>query len=161
MVVGGVLFLLFALAVALPHFGHRWLHDHHGIESTEGLDKIKEFARRFYVTDRHDGQGNLLPRRFPQTTPLTPPKPHCERAATPMALWAHPGWKELQFYIEDPHYYSFEFKSAGTGAAAVFTARSLGDLDCDGVLSTFELRGFIDKDGKVQAEGPIIWNEIE
>jgi hypothetical protein len=36
-----------------------------------------------------------------------------------------------------PHAYSFAFESNGTG----FVARARGDLDGDGTLSTFEVRG--------------------
>lgn len=42
-----------------------------------------------------------------------------------------------------------------------YTAWSRGDLDCDGVQSTYELRGSIDKDGTVKLVGPMVTNEIE
>ena len=162
LVLGGLLLMLVALAVALPYVASRWGHDCHRVEPTEGLDRIKNGARYFYETVRHDSNGDQLPRRFPRSTPPTPAKPRCEKATTPEALWnIMPGWKELKFAITEPHYYSFQFLSAGTGAAAVFTARATGDLDCDGELSTFELRGSVDRDGTVKVVGPVIWNEIE
>lgn len=161
LVLGGLVLVLVGLLVARPDLAHRLLHDCHNVESTEGLDKIKAGAYFFYRTDRHDRQGNLLPRRFPRSTPLTPPRPRCDKAATPRAQWDLPGWMELKFYIEDPHYYSFQFLSAGTGSAAVYTARAYGNLDCDSEQSTFELRGSIDEQGKVKVVGPIISNELE
>jgi hypothetical protein len=51
--------------------------------------------------------------------------------------------------IEDPHYYSYQFESAGKGHAAAFTATAMGDLDCDDDYSTFELTGRIQPDGSV------------
>lgn len=131
------------------------------MEPTEGLDRIKNGARAFYQNPRHDQQGQRLPARFPRSTARTPAAPRCEKLATPPGRWQAPGWKELQFAIEEPHYYSFEFLSSGSGLGAVFTARSYGDLDCDGTLSTFELRGSVDPQGQVKVVGPIIWNEIE
>ena len=63
--------------------------------------------------------------------------------------------------ITDRHRYSYSFVSAGTNTRAVYTARALGDLDCDGKLSTFELRGSIDREFGVRVVGPIINNELE
>ncbi len=161
-VLGGLFLLLVAAVFALPFLPHSWLHEcHHSVEAVEGLDKIKSGARHFYVTERLDSQGNPLPRRFPRSAPLTPPKPNCDKAVTPKQQWDLPGWKELKFYIEDPHYYSFQFHSAGTGSAAVYTARSYGNLDCDEELASFEVRGSVDKDGTVKVLGPIVSNEIE
>ncbi len=63
--------------------------------------------------------------------------------------WAHPTWKALTFEMRDPHYYQYEYVSDGTGAESRFTVRALGDLNCDGVMSTFERIGTIDSEGNV------------
>ncbi len=160
-VLAGVLALAVAVFVTLPYLVHRRGHNCGQVEPTEGLDKIRSGARHFFESERYDSQGNLLPKRFPRSVPPTPSKPNCEKAVTANARWGMPGWQELRFAITEPHYYSFEFHSAGTGSASVFTARARGDLDCDGVLSTFELRGSIDAEGVVKVAGPILWNEIE
>jgi len=86
---------------------------------------------------------------FPSAAPLTPgtptdlfcrdgkPKPHVSDAST----WAGETWKALGFKIEGPSNYAYEFATASNGSVSQFTARALGDLDCDGVLSTFERVG--------------------
>jgi len=55
--------------------------------------------------------------------------------------WDNPSWQALTFAISDPHYYSYEYTSDGTGTNAQFTARANGNLDGDGTLSTFERAG--------------------
>jgi hypothetical protein len=55
-------------------------------------------------------------------------------------VWEAPPWKALDFrpVAEGvPHAYAFAFDSAGGS----FVGRARGDLDGDGVLSTFEVRG--------------------
>lgn len=78
----------------------------------------------------------------------TPPLGTCCRAGgarcAPRAdLWDHPTWRALQFEVADPHYYHYQYVADGDG----FVVRALGDLDCDGTYSTFEIRP--------GAEGPV------
>ncbi len=69
------------------------------------------------------------------------------------------------FQVSDPHYYVYQFDSNGTGADATFTATAFGDLDKDGVLSTFQRtgKGQIDEYGcSAKAAGAITTeNELE
>lgn len=150
---------LVGLALLFSQLGR---HRCHVVEPTEGLDKIKAGARQYYVHHRYDQQGNLLPKRFPNSTRLTPALgPNCDRGVTPSIQWQSRGWKQLQFAISEPHYYAFQFTSSGAGPNARFTARAYGDLDCDGEWSTFELRGSVDPEGVIKVVGPIITDEIE
>lgn len=72
--------------------------------------------------------------------------------------WSHPTWRALNFKIDSPHRYQYEYVSDGKS----FTARAIGDLDCDGVLSTFERVGLIDRDGNINdGAGLYKRNEIE
>ena len=132
------------------------------VEATESLDKIKGGARQYFVTDHWDSNGNLLPKRFPASMARTPSRPPCGRTViTPTVVWDRAGWGKLHFALTTPRRYAYTFDSAGTGTASVYTATANGDLDCDGVLSTFEIRGSIDGEGAVRVVGPIISNEIE
>jgi hypothetical protein len=88
--------------------------------------------------------------RFPESAPLTPVgRTAClggegVMMAPDTADWAHPTWVSLNFAIDTPHDYQYEFAVQG----GQFTARVLGDLDCDGVRSTFEWVGSVDPSGK-------------
>jgi hypothetical protein len=62
--------------------------------------------------------------------------------------------------MDDPHYYRYEYEVAADGRS--FSARALGDLDCDGVYSTFEMVGDVAPDGTVTgASGMFQQNELE
>lgn len=127
------------------------------------MDKIRGGARQYYVVDHWDSQGNLLPKSFPVRIPMTPPEgPSCNKKFTSSAGWDRAGWGPLHFASTGAQSYAYEFWSNGlTGTAAVYTARGYGDMDCDGVWSTHELRGSIDNEGSVKVVGPLVTNEGE
>jgi len=55
---------------------------------------------------------------------------------------ASQGWRCLRFSIEQPQYYMYNYSSPGGGArGTTFEASAQGDLDGDGTLSNFALRG--------------------
>jgi hypothetical protein len=95
-----------------------------------------------------DRAGTILPKQFPVTTPLTPAAPACI-GYVPVphhftdADWSHPTWVALGFRPEAPSYFQFEFISDGIGRGSHFTVRAVGDLDCDGMTTTFELPGVV------------------
>ena len=80
--------------------------------------------------------------RVPGTAaPLTPSLACCEQGGKCQPdpeTWAAPGWKELEFSIDDPYRYAYEYAPDPNGQGA--TVRAIGNLDCDRALSTFELR---------------------
>jgi hypothetical protein len=76
--------------------------------------------------------------------------------------WEGPTWQALAFNLSDPHYYSYEYVSSGTGTTAVFTARALGDLDGDRTYSTFERSGGATPTYEVQGSAGVwMYNETE
>lgn len=57
------------------------------------------------------------------------------------------GWQCLNFSMEDPQYFQYNYTATGTNAVDnTFQAVGRGDLDADGVLSTFTLAGKIQKE---------------
>lgn len=137
-------------AVAIPAF-MKYVRRSKTSEATMNVRRMFDGAVAFYMTDRYGPDGQLLPRRFPQTTPPSPDRKFCEDGddgfnADP-SVWKHPGWQELNFAVDGAHRYQYQFISVGTGTDAMFTARALGDLNCDGVLSTFERVGVVDDEG--------------
>jgi hypothetical protein len=56
-------------------------------------------------------------------------------AASP-DTWRAPGWKALGFTIDDPHRFSYAYQPTADGAVL----RAVGDVDCDGQPSIYELR---------------------
>lgn len=124
------------LAVALPAF-FRNLSASKLSEPIEGLDRLVTSAIAYA-----DARPQEI--SFPPSTPLTPAQvPRGVRAVDPPEAWEHLTWKSLDFRFEEPHAFSFRFESeldATTGAMR-FIATAHGDLDGDGALSTFAVRG--------------------
>ncbi len=139
------------LAVAVPAFV-RELHGSRFVEPTEGLQKIGAGALAYAEANG----------RFPDSAPMTPSAvPRGKKEVDPPGTWEAPTWKALGFKpVADgvPHAYAFSFESTGDR----FVAQAKGDLDGDGVLSTFEIRGFARKGEKpTLVPGMVIDSELE
>jgi hypothetical protein len=82
-----------------------------------------------------------------------------------MSLWTDSKvWNAMNVQQETPHYFHYDFKwanvSTGFGSCQ-FTAQAFGDLDGDGVYSTYERAGAADENGVNAAAGLYIDNELE
>ncbi len=147
----GVALLGSVAAVAVPAFV-RELHSSHHVEATAGLARLASGALSYAEANQH----------FPESAPLTPAvPPRGKKEADPPGTWDGPTWTALGFRAapEDvPHAYSFAFDSTGTS----FVARARGDLDGDGILSTFEVRGVARVDEPAHLEpGMYVEAELE
>jgi len=124
------------LAVAVPSF-IRNLSFSKLSEPIDGLDRMVTNAIAY-------SEGRPQDISFPPSAPLTPAEvPRGKPASDPPEAWEHLTWKSLGFRFDRPHSFSFKFDSALDPQTGVmrFVATSHGDLDGDGVLSTFEVRG--------------------
>jgi hypothetical protein len=124
------------LAVAVPAFV-RNLSASKLTEPIEGLDRMVGSAVAYAA--QHPQEIS-----FPPSAPLTPAEvPRGVRVVDPPEIWQHLTWLSLRFGFVDPHAFSFKFDSELDPVTQVmrFTATAHGDLDGDGMLSTFEVRG--------------------
>jgi hypothetical protein len=139
------------LAVSVPAFV-RNLHASHVIEAVDGLAKIQSGA----VAYAH-ANGNALP----PSAPLTPASvPRGTRAADLPGVWDHPSWRAVDFRAAPenvPHAYAFAIDSS----SSELVARSHGDLDGDGIVSTFEVRVRQESDGMRAVAGMYVEAELE
>lgn len=152
-------------AVAIPAF-MKYTRRSKTSEATMNIRRLFDSAVSYYVMSSYAPDGTPRPGHFPPSAPLTPDAPHCGRDGEQYLPrpddWSHPTWQALNFAINEPHYYRYEFISTGEGPSAMFTARALGDLNCDGVLATFERIGTIDEEGNVTGgAGMYQANELE
>ncbi len=72
----------------------------------------------------------------------------CEQGGTcspDPALWATPAWQALGFSIDGDYRYTYSYVPDPGGRSAVI--RAVGDLDCDGESSLYEVELRIDPDG--------------
>lgn len=139
--VGGSLF-----AVAVPAF-LRNLSASKLTEPIEGLDRMVVSAVAYAASHPQEIS-------FPPPAPLTPAEvPRGVRVVDAPEIWQHLTWRSLRFgFCTDadraaptcvPHAFSFKFDSELDPVTHVmrFTATAHGDLDGDGMISTFEVRG--------------------
>jgi hypothetical protein len=123
------------LAVAVPAF-FRNLSASKLTEPIEGLDRLVTSAVAY---------AELRPQEisFPPSVPLTPAQvPRGMRALDPPESWEHLTWRSLDFRFDEPHAFAFQFDSELDASKTMrFVATAHGDLDGDGALSTFEVRG--------------------
>lgn len=115
-------------------------------EAVDNLDKIYKAATYYFQDPKNDPErpDKRLACYFPDTIPCTPAKDACaspdkKLPGGPASTWD--AWAALAFEIKEPHYYQYCFESSGVGATARFKATAIGDLDCDGVKSTFTREG--------------------
>jgi len=152
-------------AVAIPSF-IKYTRRSKTVEATASLDGIRTGAVQYFMADHYSKQGKLLPKKFPPSSGgWWPAKPCCEMPDYKCPLvpgsWDRSPWNELNFMLPAPHYYQYRFTSAGQGKDATYTAQARGDLDCDGIYSSYEIRGRVGPGGDLEYVGPIIQNEVE
>ncbi len=131
--------------------------------TTEAVTNVKKLydGARSYYEEESSARGSITPiaKQFPSTAAVAtaPALGACcsmpgKKCIPEPSLWTDPSWQALKFSMDDPHYYSYTYISSGTDATAQFTVRANGDLDCDGVYSTFEMVGSIQSDGTVTGQ---------
>ena len=142
------------LAVGVPEFA-RGLHASRLAEPIDGLQRIAAGAVSYAAANHPDGP-------FPPSAPLTPAEvPRGVRADDPPGAWDHPTWRALGFGFDYAHAFSFEFVSSSSPDGARFRATAHGDLDGDGVVSTFEVEGESDATGAQILPGMYVDREVE
>jgi hypothetical protein len=148
------------LAIAVPTFV-REVHMSRFVEPVDGLQRMGASAVAFAAS-------HPVPQAFPSSAPMTPaapPRGQCEADA--QEAWDGPTWSALEFRPVPPgtpHCYAFAFDSTLGATRSSFRAHAHGDLDGDGIVSTFEITGHsIDGDphGPVLDRGLFVDSECE
>jgi hypothetical protein len=142
------------LAVAIPEFV-RGLHASRLAEPVDGLKRIAESAVSVAAA-------GIPEPSFPPSVSLTPSEvPRGVRADDPAGAWDHGTWRALGFSFDHAHAFSFAFDSTKSPSLAHFRATAHGDLDGDGVVSTFEIEGEADPSGARILPGMYVDREVE
>jgi hypothetical protein len=122
------------LAAGTPAF----LRDLHASRMTEAVDGVSTIAKNAVAYS----EDKALPASFPGPAPLTPSEvPRGRRVVDPAGTWDTPTWKALNFGFTSGHYYSFAFDVSGDPSRISFRAHAHGDLNGDGLTSTFAVEG--------------------
>jgi hypothetical protein len=130
------------------------------------LDRLADGAVAWFDEQKVDQTGNILARRFPGAgaTLRAPDDWHARVCVDGVSrdypvdaeAFEHPVFKALKFRKDEPFRYQYQFASEGEGSAAQFTARAIGDLDCDGIYSTYEKTGRVGSDGEVIVDPQVL-----
>jgi type IV pilus assembly protein PilE len=155
-----VMIVLLLAAVAIPSY-LKYLRNAQTSEARIQVEKMALGARAYFADPpSRRNSAEIVARQFPRTVAVTPAVTCCasagRRCAPIAALWTDPTWIALGFSMDDPHNFRYQFVSSGVATTSVFTARALGDLDCDGTQSTFEMYGAIGKGGEPTSGGGLV-----
>lgn len=116
-------------AIAIPTF-MEFMGKGKKVEATLALDKLTKNIRVYHADKR----------TLPQSTNLMPAISACvsgtgKTPTTTPAMWyGNAGWKDLEFYVDEPGFFQYEWTNNldGTGVA-----KATGDLNCDGTLALY------------------------
>jgi len=157
-------------AVAIPAF-MKYIRRSKTVEATMNVRKLFDSSVSYFEGEHADKGGNVLAKMFPISA-LPAPAPQtatgpccgkngdkCQPAATNFSAET---WSALNFSVDDPFYFVYQYDSTGVDTAANFQAWAFGNLDCDSVNSTYERSGSVMTDRSVSGgSGLYSRNEIE
>ena len=78
-----------------------------------------------------------------------------KRFQSALGDWAVSPWHDMDFKISTPQFYAYSFESEGAGSTATATAIAHGDLDGNGVPSTFRAHAAPDDSLIAKVKGPV------
>jgi len=150
-------------SVAIPNF-LKFIMRAKTTEATMSVRKLFDGSVAYYLTDRYGPTGAPIPNQFPGSVgPM--PSPAAigpQKVETGIAVWdAQPSWVALNFAIEDPHYFSYQYRSDGQNNASNFTAYAFGNLDGDANFSTFGRVAHVVDATVVGSPGMLITRELD
>lgn len=80
------------------------------------------------------------PMALPASIARTPAEIPCgEAVQVPDDAWAV--WAPLNFRLEEPTWFSYQYDAVGTGLNSRFTITAFADFDCDGTIATVTTTG--------------------
>ena len=147
------------LAVALPTLG-RAVRPSKLTEATEQLDSLYHAVAAYYATPRSAAQGGIT-HCLPGAAGPTPEVPSQSPLRTDFLAQSSQGastWKDLGFTPSVPLRFRYSFAPAVSGCSRsvsdgrVLVLRAEGDLDGDGLYSSFERRAKVLPGGKLQPD---------
>ena len=154
-------------AVAIPAF-MKYIRRSKTVEATMNVRKLFDSSVAYYEGEHATTTGAIQAKQFPNavgpspgdiTTCCNNTGGKCKPA--PSNFQAD-SWSALNFSVDDPFYYIYQYSSGGTDTTANFQAWAFGDLDCDGIAATYMRGGSVMTDRSVSGgSGLYSKNEIE
>ncbi len=145
-------------AVAIPAFT-RYIKKSKTVEATRNIATIYTAETTYFAQsgERADSTGGLPAPQF-LGTPSSPTA--APTASRRLGNWSG-NWTALGFATDSLVYYQYTVTAAGTAAGATATITANGDLDGNGIQSTFRRSISINSNGDVVGAPLSITNEME
>ena len=155
-------------AVAIPAF-LKYIRRSKTIEATMNLRKLFDSSVAYYGAERSTTGGTTIAKAFPDSggpSPGATATAACcgqkgDRCVPSATNFSADTWSALNFSVDDPFYYVYQYTSSGTETAAKFNASAFGDLDCDSIQSTYSRMGSVMADKSVSGSSLFTKNEVE
>jgi len=119
------------------------------VEAVSSVTSLAGAAAEYYNTSDATQPAGAAPqavhamRHFPPSSrvpvPEDPLSVRGRRYQSNLADWSASPWRELRFSIVQPQCYQYSFEADGAGATAKALVTAEGDLDGDGLRSTYSL----------------------
>jgi len=134
-------------------------------EAMVSLGRIGAGAANYFNAEHVEPDGTPAMRQFPTAAGPTPIAGCCTgpigRCTGGDPGWTQATWQLLQFSMDRDHYYTYDFVSAGTNTAAVFTAMARGNLDCDGDETLNWVIGYVNLQNEVEVRTEFVDDQPE
>ena len=152
-------------AVAIPAF-MKYIRRSKTTEAAMNVRKLYDSSVAYFESEHTDSSGTTLSKQFPTAAGPAPTATCCGqpggKCKPDNTLWTASTWASLNFSVDDPFYYQYQYLSGGTDTASTFKADAYGDLNCDTILSTFERLGSVDASFNVTGgSGLYVINDID
>jgi hypothetical protein len=156
------------LAVAIPTLA-RTIRTSKVAEASEQLEILSRAAASYYAVARVDDRHGTV-HCLPEAAGPSPSMPSATRVTVDFSATAGAAtWKALGFAPTTPLRYRYTFLPASAGCGSLpdprnqaLTIRAEGDLDADGVYSTFERRATLSDQGHLLLDPVLhIYDRIE
>jgi type IV pilus assembly protein PilA len=153
-------------AVAIPAF-MKYIRRSKTVEATMNVRKLFDSSVSYYEAEHATVSGTVVAKQFPDSVGPAPTANSCcgqagDKCKPNPTNFDSQQWAALNFSVDDPFYYWYQYVSSGTDTGASFSAYAYGNLDCDTTYSTFQRSGTVLSDRSVSGgSGLFSKNDIE
>lgn len=150
-------------AVAIPAF-LKFIKKSKTNEAGLNLRQLYNSSATYFTADHSDSNGNLISPQFPVAAAATPALTSLGSVKVETDFTATAGsqtFRALQFGLTDPHYFAYQYDTAGITTAATLTVSAFANLDDDAEFSTFVRFGTIVSMELTGSAGIYEANELE
>ncbi|MBL8605247.1 MAG: prepilin-type N-terminal cleavage/methylation domain-containing protein [Myxococcales bacterium] len=140
-------------AVAIPAFS-RYIKRSKTAEASGNISKVYQGQTVYFTQSAEAGAATFVNAPAGPATSL--PANGNKFTANPAYWTAEANWNAIGFSLDGPHYYQY----ASPGNTGAFTAQAIGNIDGDGVNSTFARSATIVA-GEVQGGNMAVTAELE